>query len=128
MEKGLTIEQCVDKAEGYISKQGICLLLFDVKGSTNFSDKTYLINCLQAMMQDLNSQFGDYFPENTLANSITSEKGFNFLLGDASWTGINSSKAIPEIVTYQKQNYPNIPLYWGVAEDGFDKEGVKIAK
>jgi len=128
LNKGLSIEECVDKAREYITDQGICLLLFDVKGSRKVKDQNNLQNRLEIMMQDLNSKFSDYFPENSLAAPTRIEKGFQVLLGDGSWAGINHTDIIPEIYDYQKTNYPDIPVYWGVAKDGFDKEGVSVVK
>lgn len=128
MSKGMSIDECVKNAETFIQNNGICLLLFDVKGSSNYDNPTDLINRLYDMMKDLNKKFGKYFPEHKLAVSFRKEKGFKFLLGDASWTGINSADVIPEIISYQKNKYPDIDLYWGVAIDGYDEERTKIAK
>ena len=80
------------------------------------------------MMEDLNAKFSEYFPENSLATYTRREKGFEFLLGDGSWAGINSAEIIPKIIHYQEKNYQEIKLYWDVARDGFDKKGVKIVK
>jgi len=126
--KGLTIDECVEKAEEIISQQGQCLLLFDVKGSRKVPDRNKLTLDLIEMIKDISTQFDEYFPENTLAVYGRQEKGFMHLLGDASWTGINSSEAIPKIVQYQRENYPEIPLAWGVAIDGYDQEGMKLVK
>jgi len=125
--KGMTLEECVDKAREYIAANGTCLFLFDVKGSKNF-DPRGLMDRLRSMMEDLNSQFAQYLPENDLAVYERKETGFVFILGDASWAGINTADVIPTIVEYQQQHYPDIPLYWGVAKDGYDREGTKIAK
>ncbi len=127
-KKGLTIDECVKKAGMYISKYGMCLLLFDVKGSKDFPDKRQLIEKLLVMMKDLNAEFGDYFPENDLAVESRKEKGFCCLLGDASWAGINNAEIIPKIIEYQENKYSDIPVYWGVAKDGYDKEGVALAR
>jgi hypothetical protein len=126
--KGLSVEDCVNEAEKLISKNGICLLLFDVKKSRNFEDVNGLSIQLFKMMKDINKKFYDYFPKNSLATLTRVEKGFEGLLGDGSWAGINSSKIIPEIISYQKENYSNIPLYWGVAEDGWDEERIALVK
>jgi len=126
--KGLSIDECVKRADELISKNGVCLLLWDVKGSSKFEDRNKLQIDLFAMMKDLNKKFSEYFPKNTLATMIREEIGFWGPLGDGSWAGINSARIIPEIINYQKENYPNIPLYWGIAEDGWDKEGLKVVK
>jgi hypothetical protein len=125
--KGMSVEECVEKAEKLISKHGICLLLFDVKNSRGFADREKLRINLLNMMKDLNEKFRDYFPENNLT-SPTKRKGFEDLLGDGSWAGIDFPYAIEEIINYQKEAYPKIELYWGIAKDGFDEEGIKIVK
>ncbi len=121
-KRGLTVEGCVVKAKKYISKYRMCLLIFDVKGSRDFPDKRWLIRKLKSMMEDLNSEFGDYFPKNNLATISRTEKGFYFLHGDSSWVGINNAEIIPEIIKYQKEKYPEVPVYWAVAKDGYTKE------
>jgi len=120
--KGLTVEECVKKARKYIKKYGTCLLWFDVVRSRDFSDTTKLVMRLKVMMQDLNHKFGKYFPKNNLAVIFRTEKGFQVLHGDCSWAGINNAEIIPEIIRYQKEKYPDIPLWWGVAKDGYKDE------
>ena len=126
--KGLSIENCVNKAEKLISEYGICLLLFDVKGSSNFKDSNRLIKQLFEMMKDLNTKFSDYLPKNKLATLTREERGFECLLGDGSWAGINSSEAVKKIAKYQEENYPHIPLYWGIAKDGFDDKNLRVVR
>lgn len=126
--KGLSIEECVKRAEKFINKNGMCLFLLDVKGSKKFSNRQELQNRLKIIVQKLNEKFDEYFPENTLAVSFREEKGFGNILGDGMWAGINNSNAISKIVTYLNQNYSDISFYLGVAEDGYDDEGLKIIK
>jgi len=116
--KGMSVDECVEAAHELIAKKGKCLLLFDVKNSRNAS--TELMKRVKFMMEDLNQRFDRYFPEHTLAAYKRKEKGFMIQLGDGSWAAINSEKIIPEIVNYQKAKYPDIELYWGVAENGYD--------
>lgn len=125
--KGMSLEECVEKARKFIFKYGSCLLLFNVKNSKKFKDRQELNYNLFNMMQDLNKKFEEYLPENNLA-SIRKEKGFVSLLGDGSWAGITSPGIIAEIINYQKREYPEIPLYWGIAKDGRDEEGTKIVR
>jgi len=127
MEKGLSIDDCIEKAKEYIDTNGTCLFLFDVKGSKKL-DPHEMFYTLRTMMADLNDKFAPYLPENDLAVYDRKETGFVFLLGDASWAGINSADVIRPIVEYQQKHYPGLPLYWGVARDGYDREGTKIAK
>lgn len=128
MTKGMSVDECIQNVENFIGSRGACLLLFDVRGSRNFENPKNLVDILSQMMKDINQKFGKYFPEHELAAYSRKEKGFQFLLGDGSWTGINSANIIGEIVDYQMKNYPNIHLYWGVAKDGYDDERIKIVK
>jgi len=121
--KGLTVEECVKKARKYIKKYEMCLLWFDVVRSRDFPDATKLVYRLKAMMKDLNYKFSDYLPKNNLAVMIRTEKGFSRLFRfDSSYAAINNAEIILEIVKYQKEQYPDIPLWWGIAKDGYKKE------
>ena len=129
--KGFSIDECVEKAARYISENGSCLLLFDVIGSRKY-DTYETRNTLQqrifAMAKDINSRFDRYFPLSNINCICDYEKGFEKILGDGSWAAINDASVIPEIIQYQKTHYPDVPLYWGVAIDGFDDEGMKLVK
>lgn len=125
--KGMSVDKCVEKAQGLIKKNGVCLLLFDVENSGKVKNRRRLNEILERMMADLNYKFYDYMPKHELATYQRREKGFQILLGDASWAGINSSEIIPEIIKYQREKYPQIPLHWGVAENGYD-EATRIVK
>jgi hypothetical protein len=128
MEKVMEIKRYIKKADKIISEQGLCLLLFDVMESKNFKNSYKLQEKLKYMCQDFNQKFKTYFPKNNLGALKREERGFQSLLGDSSWAGINSSAVIPDIIKYQNEKYPNIPLYWGIAKDGYDEGGIKIAK
>ncbi len=125
--KGMSLEQCINSAREIISQQGKCLLLFDVKDSKS-KDRQELGEHLEEMMKDLNQKFQAYFPEHNLAVYSRKEKGFQFLLGDGSWTAINSAEIISLIIKYQREKYPLLILYWGVAKDGYDEPHVRIVK
>ena len=126
--KGSSIDECVAKAEQFIKKKGICLLLFDVQYSRYVQDRQKLQEELMTMIKDINSRFDKYFPENYLATPTRLEKGFEVLLGDGAGAGISSAEVILQIVKYQQENYPHIPLYWDVARDGFDTENTEIIR
>ena len=128
MKKGMSLEECIEFANEFIAEQGKCLLLFDVVNSRNLKDRKLLNRKLKMMMGNLNQKFNNYFPEHDLAVYGRLEKGFQFLLGDGSWTAINSTRIISEIIEYQKNTYPNIPLYWGVSKNGYDEENIKIVR
>ena len=115
----MTLEECVSEASRLISKNGVCLLSFDVVDSRNSPDRAQLQLDLFDLAADLNKEFEEYLPENDLAIYTVMEKGFKSFLGDQSWAGISSTEIIPEIIEYQKQHYPHILLYWEVVEDGY---------
>jgi hypothetical protein len=125
--KGLPITECVAKAQEYIAKNGVCLFLFDVQGAKNYQNRSELQTRLLLLIQDLNHQFFQYFPENNLATCTRKEQGFFNLLGDGSWVGINDAAVIPMIDNYIKKNYPDLSLYYSVAENGYD-EAAKIVQ
>lgn len=128
-KKGLTVDECVKKAREYISKNRMCLLVFDVKGSRKFPNKQTLINVLLMMIKDINSRFNRYFPKvGPFGNKTGFRAGFRDLFGDSSWAVINNAEIIPKIIEYQQENYPDIPLHWGVAKDLQDKEGMSLVK
>lgn len=77
----MSVGECVQNAEIFIRDQGVCLLLFDVKGSRNFENSNDLVTRLLGMMKDLNIRFKDNFPEHNLAVNSRIECGFQYLLG-----------------------------------------------
>jgi len=52
MTKGSSIKACVKKAQKYIEQNGVCLLLFDVKGHRFFQNNQKLFDSLEKMMTD----------------------------------------------------------------------------
>ena len=127
VKKGMSLVECVKYADEFISENGECLLLFDVNGFRKMNIPECYVE-MERMMKDFNDRFSEYFPENRLATPTRKEKGFEILVGDSSWAGINSSEVIPKIIEYQRRIYSNIPLYWGVAKDGFDNERLKLVR
>jgi hypothetical protein len=126
--KGLTIDECLNKAEEYIKMYGMCLFLLDVKGSKSYRSRQKLQDVLTQIMNDLNKEFNEYFPENNLATVVRKEKGFFEWLGDGAWVGINNSIAIGKIKKFLDEKYPEVSFYWSVAKDGYDEEGIKVVK
>lgn len=127
-EKGISVEACIKRADEFIKKNGLCLFLMDLKGSKQFSNRQELNTQLGLLIQDLNTEFDEYFPENNLATSTRTEKGFPFLFGDGAWTAINNSEVIPKIIDYSSNNYPELNFYYNVAEDGYDEDGTRTVK
>lgn len=52
----------------------------------------------------------------------------SIFIRDGSWAGINNAEVIPKIIDYQRTEYFDVPLYWGVARDGYDARGTRIVK
>jgi len=125
--KGMSLEDCVKTADRFISQEGLCLLLFDVVNSRKHSDRRYLNDRLKEMMADFNDTFADYFPLHDIAVRGRYEKGFQHLLGDGSWAGINSLEVIPKIMDYHSKNY-EFALWWNVARNGYDEKNIKIVR
>lgn len=130
IEKGISVSKCVDKAQQYIKNNGVCLFLFDVKGSKKYSDESrkQLQIKLKDLISDMNIEFDQYFPKNNLATETREEKGFYGLLGDGSWVGINNSEIIPKIVEFMKEKLPDVSFHFNVAKDGYDHEALKTVK
>jgi len=127
-KKGVTIDECIKKADKYIRAKGLCLFLFDVKDSKKYLDRQELQHQLVSLAADLNSEFNEYFPENDLMVINQKEKGFINFLGDASWAAINSSEVITKIANFMSEKMPSIKFHFDVARDGFDSPNLKIAK
>ena len=129
-EKGITIDECVKKAQDLIDKNGICLFLFDVKGSKKYSteDRQKLQIELINLIKDMNIEFDDYFPKNNLATVTREEKGFYLLLGDGSLVAINNSEVIPKITDFINQKLPNVSFHYNVACDGYDQKAMTTIK
>lgn len=129
-KKGISVEECIKKADSLIKKNGACLFLFDVKGSKKYSneDRQKLQYLLKDIFTEMNIEFDKYFPQNNLAVETRKEKGFYGLLGDGSWVGINNSEVIPKMVDFIHQKCPNISFHFNVARDGYDQESMKTIK
>ena len=125
LEKGLTPEKCIEKATAYIAENGACLFLTDLVGSRQASSEVY--QQYDKLLSDLTQLFDDHLPENTLLNGET-EQGFHRVLGDGGVAAIDTSDIIMPIIEYACEQYPDLSLRYGVARDGWDKEGVKLLK
>jgi len=134
-KKGLTIDECVKRAEKFIDSQGVCLLFYDIKGSGKMCDRENIkgslnltaeefVQKIEDMKESLNTKFSKYMPKNNLRyKGKKFEKGFQIYRCDSASAGINSAEIIPGIVNYQKEMFPDLPLYWSVAKDLFDRDG-----
>ncbi|PIN99662.1 hypothetical protein COT72_05280 [archaeon CG10_big_fil_rev_8_21_14_0_10_43_11] len=119
-EKGMSLEACVERAQEYITEQGACLLIFDVKNSRAHDDLNALYKTVDAFRADVNKTFKAYLPKNVLSTLVREETGFEMRWGDASWAAINNPQVILDIIAYQKKEYPLLELHWAIAKDGFD--------
>lgn len=124
-EKGISIEECIEKANKYIEKNGTCLFVMDLKNSTSSTNASERLNQLIA---DLNSMFEENMPENDLRAKSVYHKGFVRVLGDGLLAGINDSRVIEESANYIDEAYSDLSFYYNVAVDGYDEEAIKTIK
>jgi hypothetical protein len=127
-KKGVSVDECIKKADKYISTNGSCLFLFDIKDSKKHPNRQQLQEDLLNLMTSLNSEFEQFLPENNLMVSVRTEKGFSNLLGDASWACINNSGVILKIVDFIHQKMPSVQFYFDIAQHGLDSQNLKIIK
>lgn len=126
----LTPAAAEQKASELIAEHGVCLFIMDIVESTNYGTGSdpEVFRLFRSFLEELNETFPEYLPENTLAiGPSRPEQGFQGGLGDAAWAGINDASVIPKIVALKESSYPELHVYYGVAEDGWD-EGMILAK
>jgi hypothetical protein len=126
--KGMDLEECMDRATRFIGRNGMCLFLMDIVDSRLYPDQTKLFRDFDQLLIDLDAEFREYLPQNNLAVRARADQGFNVFWGDGAGGGINDASAIPRIMEFASENYPEIKLRYAVAEDGYDREGVKLIK
>ena len=126
----LSAEECIAKADDFINVNGMCLFLMDVVRSRQLAldQRIRLQQRLLVAMHDMNKQFAQYFPTNDLAVLRREETGFERVLSDGTWAGINSSEVIPLIIDYMHEHFPDTQFHYCIAKDGYDKEGTAIVR
>ena len=127
LEKGVTLEKCIKKADKYIKSKGFCLFIFDIKDSKKYLNRQELQNQIFNLTAELNTEFDEYFQKNKYVNG-KEEKGFVTIIGDSSLACINNSEAITKISDYISQKMPSIQFYFDVARDAFDREALKLIR
>lgn len=126
----MTPEAAERKAAELIKEFGICLFIVDIVESTNYGTGSdpEVFRQFRSFLDEASETFHEYLPKNTLAVGPSRvEQGFQGGLGDAAWAGINDSSVIPKIIALKERAYPDLRLYYGVAEDGW-AEGMILAK
>lgn len=126
----LTSAVAEQKASEIIAENGACLFIVDIVESTNYGKgmDPEVFRSFRAFLDEANEKFQEYLPENTLAVGPSRvEQGFQAGLGDAAWAGINDASVIPKIIALKDKSYPDLRLYYGVAEDGWG-EGMSLVK
>lgn len=127
----LTREECISRAQRYISEAGMCLLIMDIVRSRSYSQggsQHNPINRLMELAEELNGRFADHLPENSLTvGESRVDQGFQVQLGDAMWGAIDSAAIIPDIFALIDESYADLELHYGVARDGWD-EGMALVK
>ena len=127
-QKGMTLEECTDRANRFIGRNGICLLLLDVQNASQYyytSTMHQFYENFQQLLAGLNTNFAEYMPPNDLLAYGQEYAGFRTVIGDSAGAGINSSEVIPDIMAYTNDI---LPCYFAVGEDGFDREATKLVK
>ena len=124
----MTLEECVLRADEFIRLNGACLLLMDIIESRFHPNQRKLFADYQQLLTDLNVEFGEFLPYNTLTALDRPEKGFNRILGDGATAGINDVSVIEQVMRYAGEHPTAIPLRFAVAEDGYDEEGIQLIK
>lgn len=126
----MTPEAAERKAAELIQEFGVCLFIVDIVESTNYGKgmNPEVFRSFRAFLDEVNERFQEYLPENTLAVGPSRvEQGFQGGLGDAAWAGINDASVIPKIIALKENSYPDLRLYYGIAEDGWG-EGMILVK
>jgi len=126
----LTIDQCIIRADRYITANGMCLFLMDVVGSMQRvqEQRVILRQQLLTAKRNMNEFFAEYFPTNNLATQAREETGFEIGLGDGMWAGINNIVVIPLVIDHMNKNFPDIKFHYGVARDGYDRRGIALLR
>lgn len=125
IEKGISIETCIEKADKYIEENGACLFVLDLKNSRS---RTATLERLDNLLDDLNVMFDEYLPQNQLRTAIDTDRGFMRVLGDGVLAGITDARVIPETAEYIQEHYEDLSFYYNVAVDGYDKEGTRTIR
>lgn len=127
----LTRDECISRAQRYISEAGMCLLIMDIVHSRSYPQRDSKHNPISRLMElaeELNSRFADHLPENSLTvGESRIDRGFQVQLGDAMWGAIDSAAIIPEIFALIDDRYADLELHYGVARDGWD-EGMVLVR
>lgn len=129
-EKGIPPEQCYERAAEIIERNGVCLFLFDLVGSSSLkeADRERVFGRYAQLLQELNDKLEAYLPETTLVNGVDARKGFHFALGDGAIGAINHPEAVGKILAISEEQYRDVPLRYGVAEDGWDRDAIRLIK
>jgi hypothetical protein len=126
--KGMNLEECVRRADRFLALNGVYLLVMDIVGSRDYPDRAKLFADYCQLLTDLNNEFQDYLPTNSLTSRDRIEQGFNPITGDGATAGVNDSSVIEKVMEFAKEHPTAIPLRYAVAEDGYDYEGIRLLR
>ena len=119
-KKGMSLEECVEKARKYIGQQGFCILCYDVIGSGEISDFEKVFS---RMNLDISKRFKGYLcnhPEISCSElgSIGLRDRFETYRGDMASACVNSPEGVKEIIQYHQRKYQeSVPLRFVVGRD-----------
>jgi hypothetical protein len=125
----LPVDGCVQKAEELIKKNGVCLFLFDMRGSRDYPNEKRRELQVQFidLRDELQTKFGEYFPRHNLSGWLLGETQGVQIIGDGASVGIDNSQIIPEMVNLINQRVLT-SFRFNIAEDCYDEKNMKTVK
>lgn len=115
---GLTIEECVGRAERFIEMNGRCYLAMDVIGSSRMDTDLFYEKIAQ-VEKEINENFMQYFLGDVHWGRSAGMKGyFEICRGDKLGTYVNSAEAVEELINFYEKNYSDFPARWAVGKEG----------
>lgn len=124
--KGLSIEQCVERAERILEVSSLCLFQIDLVDS-RMDVMGYEHARMQGFIGSVNATFAARLPVYSIARYGVAEQGMAGLVrGDEAYVGVDSPNLIVDIVDFKEIEYPELKLHYGVAVDGWDKDGFSL--
>ncbi len=116
----MTEKMMMKKAIEIMKSQEVFLLAYDLVGSKKHPNRKFLMEQQYSLSSELLREFAAVMPSTNINTMIRYEVGFEIIVGDASWAGLNDPQAIPKIIAYTQEHYADIVFRWGVGKDGWE--------
>lgn len=128
-EKGISIGDCIEKAQVLIDRNGLCLFLVDIKESKNLSvqSRQDVYKAFSTVLQEIETQDAAYLPAHQAIAGIRTDQGF-YRIGDAAIAGINHTQVITDTAESLRLGLPDVAFHYNVAIDGFDDEAIRTIR